>query len=48
MLHYVYLPVIKGALTTQTLDDDELPSKFRIGANTALFALAKTIDMIQY
>ena len=48
LLHYVFLPVIKGALTNLNIEAMELPAKFKIGANTALFALAKTIDMIEY
>ena len=49
-MHYFYLPVIKGALTSNAIEPDErrLAPQYQISPNTALFVLAKTLDMIKF
>lgn len=51
LMHYFYLPVIKGALTSHALgynEEQQLAPQYQISPNTALFVLAKTIDMIKF
>lgn len=48
LLHYFYLPVVCGALTRYDSEQVYINEQYQISANTALFVLNKTVEMINF
>ena len=48
LLHYFYLPVVCGALTRYDSEQVYISEQYQISANTALFVLNKTIEMVHF